>query len=112
MLKAVEDRPDMTIALAPGVNEEHRHQGHPGTAVIRVINGSWGGVIEAQSGGVVEVGDDVREEVGSFGLVVFGGVVALAGENGDELGQTHQAALSFVALLRQACGGVLSAPPG
>jgi hypothetical protein len=51
-----------------------------------VIDGSWGGVIEAQSGGVVEVGDDVREEVGSFGLVVFAGVVALAGENGDELG--------------------------
>jgi hypothetical protein len=36
-------------------------------------------------GRVIDLFDDLVEEVGSFGLSVLGGVVALAGEDGQEL---------------------------
>ena len=51
--------------------------------------------MEPCSGGVVELVDDVAEEVGSLWLVVLGGVVALAGEDGDELGSGLEEAAAF-----------------
>ena len=56
---------------------------------------SWGVVIEAGSAGVVQVVEEVGEESGSFGLVVVGGVVALADEDGHELGAGLEEATAF-----------------
>ena len=60
-----------------------------------MIQGFWRGAIQAWSGGVVEVVDEAGEEVGPVGLVVLAGVVALAGEDGDELGAGLEEAASF-----------------
>jgi hypothetical protein len=44
---------------------------------------------------VIEPADDLVEEVGSFGLSVFGGVVALPGEDGQELGAGAEVGAGF-----------------
>ena len=46
-------------------------------------------------GRVIESPDDLVEEVGSFGLSVFGGVVALPGEDGQELGAGAEVGAGF-----------------
>ena len=51
--------------------------------------------IESCLGGFVEVREDVGEEFGALRLVVVGGVVALAYEDGDELGSGLEEAASF-----------------
>ena len=69
--------------------------GRPRSGVIRVIDGSWGGVIEARSVGVVEVVEQIREEICAVGLLAFDGVVALAGQDRDELGSGVEEAAAF-----------------
>lgn len=54
-------------------------------AVIQVIHGLWTGAMQPRSGCDVEIVEQSGEEAGSLGLVVVGGVDALADEDGDEL---------------------------
>ena len=56
---------------------------------------SWGGVIQAGSVGFVEVVEQVGEEGGPVVLVSVVGVVALAGEDRDELGSGVEEAAAF-----------------
>lgn len=51
----------------PAPDITHTAPPRPTPAVMRVIHGSWGGVIKAGSDGVVEVVDDVGEEFGPDG---------------------------------------------